>query len=80
MRTQTFNISLPKELVNKIDERAKREYKNRSELIKDSLQKYLKDKEEWDRIFDYGKRTAKRMGIKSEEDVYRIVDEYRHGK
>ncbi|MBI2032188.1 MAG: ribbon-helix-helix protein, CopG family [Candidatus Levybacteria bacterium] len=80
MNTQTFNISLPKELVSKIDRQAKREYKNRSELIRDLLQKYLRDKEEWDDLLNYGKKVGKKMGIKNEEDVDRIVHEYRHGK
>ena len=59
---------------------AKKEYRNRSELIKEALRSYLEDREVWSGIFAYGKKVGKKMGIKSEEDVYRIVDEYRHGK
>lgn len=80
MTTQTFNIALPKELVEKVDEAAKREYRNRSELIREALRVYLKDMKEWDDLFKYGRRMGKKMGIKSEEDVSRIVYEYRHGK
>lgn len=80
MSTQTFNIALPKELVEKVDEAAKREYRNRSELIREALRVYLKDMEEWDNLFKYGRRMGKRMGIKSEEDANKIVYEYRHGK
>ena len=41
MQTQTFNIALPKELVKKIDATAKKEYKNRSEFIREAVRKYL---------------------------------------
>lgn len=80
MQTQTFNISLPKELVKKVDEVAKREYRNRSELIRESVRRYLKDVDEWEQIFKSGEKTAKRLGIKSEQDVDKIVYEFRHGK
>lgn len=80
MQTQTLNIALPKELVKKVDEVAKREYRNRSELIREALRVYLKDMNEWQEIFSYGKKVAKKMGIKSEEDVDKIVHEFRHGR
>ena len=80
MDTQAFNISLPTALVKKADQLAKREYRNRSDLIREALRIYLKDMEEWEQIFAYGKKQAKKLGIKSEEDVNKIVAEYRHGK
>ena len=80
MQTQTLNIALPKELLNKVDEQAKKEYKNRSELIREALRVYLVDKQEWGDLLDYGKKVGKEMRIKSEEDVNQIVSKYRHGK
>jgi len=80
MQVQTFNISLPRDLVYKADLVAKSEYRNRSELIKEAIRSYLRDKEAWGQIFAYGRKIGKKMGIRSEEDVYKIVDEYRHGK
>lgn len=80
MQTQTFNISLPKDLVKKADKVAKKEYRGRSELIREALRSYLQTRQEWAQIFEYGGRAAKRIGIKSEEDVNRIVERYRHGK
>lgn len=80
MQTQTFNIALPRELVKKVDERAKKEYRNRSELIREALRIYMERRTTWDKIFEAGERTAKRMGIKSEEDIDRIIHEFRHGK
>lgn len=80
MNTQTFNIALPRELVKKVDRTAKREYKNRSELIRGALVSYLKDKDEWNQIFTSFRKAAKKAGITTEKQVNEMVREYRHGK
>jgi len=80
MQVQILNISLPKDLVIQADLVAKKEYRSRSELIKDALMAYMRDRVVWDQIFVAGKKAAKKLGIKNEEDVYKIVEEYRHGK
>lgn len=80
MQTQTLNIALPKELVKKVDEVARKEYRNRSELIREALRVYLADTESWEKIFAAGRKAGKEAGVKSEADVDRIVYEYRHGK
>lgn len=80
MSTQTLNIALPKELVKKMDQRAKKEYRNRSELIREAVRTYLDDQDEWQQIFEAGKKAMNEMGIKDEEEVDRIVYEYRHGR
>ncbi len=80
MQTQTLNIALPKNLVKKVDERAKKEYKNRSELMREALRGYLEERDEWEQIFRAGEEAMKKMGIKSEEEVNNIVYEFRHGR
>lgn len=80
MQTQTFNIALPKELVKRVDEQAKKEYRNRSELIREALRIYIEKRTAWDKIFKTGKKVTKKMGIASEAEVNRIVYEFRHGK
>lgn len=80
MQTQTLNISLPKDLVKRVDEVANKEYRNRSELIREAVRRYLEDQKEWDQIFKAGEKAMQKMGIKSEEEVDRIVYEYRHGR
>ena len=67
-------------LVKKVDEVAKKEYRNRSELIREALRVYLTRIERWEKILKTGKEYGKKMGIKSEKDVNRIISEYRHGK
>lgn len=80
MKTKTFNIALPAELVKKIDQKSKAEYRNRSEFIREAVRIYLARKERWADLFAYGQKIGRKMGIKSEEEVNRIVYEYRHGK
>lgn len=80
MQTQTINISIPKKLLTAIDKRAKKEIRTRSELLREATRVYLRRTATWDNIFKYGRKKAKELGIKSEEEVYRIVDEFRHGR
>ena len=80
MQTQTFNIALPKSLVKKVDELAKKEYRNRSELIREALRVYLSKTERWEKILQTGKEYGRKLGVKTEEDVVRIISEYRNGK
>jgi len=80
MNTQTFNISLPRELVKKVDAQAKEEYRNRSDFIREALIARLRDKDAWNQIFKAGEKAMKDMGIKSEEEVNEIVYKYRHGR
>jgi len=80
MNTQTFNIALPEDLVKKADEIAKKEYRSRSELIREALRSYIEDKEEWEQIFTTGEKAMKEMGIKTEEEINKIVHDFRHQK
>lgn len=49
MKSKVFNIALPEELVKKIDKLAQKEYRNRSELIREALRVYLRNEEIADR-------------------------------
>lgn len=80
MDTATINLSLPKKLLSQIDQQSEKESRSRSELIREATRSYLKRITAWDEIFKYGRKKAKELGIKSEEDVYRMVRQYRQGK
>lgn len=80
MKTQAYNIVFPKELMKKIDTAATRSYKSRSEYIRDLVASQLKEEEEWEAVLAKGREIGKKMGIKSEEDAYRLVKEYRREK
>lgn len=80
MKSQTLNIALPKELVAKIDTAAKKEYRNRSELIREAVRVYLQNQAKWEEIFVYGRKQAKKLGLKSPEEIDKIVSDFRHGR
>lgn len=72
---QAFNIYLPKDLVKRADKIAESEYKNRSELIREALFQYLQTKEEWQKIYEWGKEVKDKFKIKSEDDIIRIIND-----
>ena len=80
MQTRTVNISLPTPLLRQVDLAAKREYATRSDFIRSALIQKITTTNRWRDIMTYGKKMGKRAGIKSEADVYRIVEEYRQEK
>lgn len=80
MKSRTLNISLPEELVQKMDEQANKEFSSRSDFIRVAIARQLRDRQEWGKIFEYGQEIGRQAGISNEEDVVRIVREYRQGK
>ncbi len=84
MSTQTINISLPKELVQKIDDAAKAEFASRSDYIRQALVNKLRaDKvqaDDWDLLEALSAEIAENAlaeGIESDDDFVRIVKEVR---
>jgi len=78
VNTQTINISLPSELLKSADKLAKKESRTRSELIREALRAYVKELSAWEDLFEYGRKQAKKLGIKP-KDIPRLIDEYRRG-
>lgn len=71
-----LTLSLPPQLFEKVDRLAKKENRNKSELFREALRRYIEDRE-WHEILKYGRRKAGQQGIFSEADVERLVDEAR---
>lgn len=80
MKSKTFNISIPEELIKKVDAKAKNQYITRSGLIRMLLNNYVDEIEAWDKAFAYGHAIGKKLGIKSDEEVAEIVHDFRHSK
>jgi len=89
MSTQTINISLPKELVKKIDNAAKAEFASRSDFIRQALVGKLKAAESLERTSDWlllevlseeAASNAERLGYLSDDDLVRAVKEVRRAK
>lgn len=82
MPAQIVNISLPKELVKKIDQAAKTSYASRSEYIRQAVVSRLRDQDTtvWDALeasTDEVEAKAKQAGYTTDEDFVRAVKELR---
>lgn len=80
MNTQTINLSLPVELLQVADRTAKREFKNRSELLREALLYYIRKADKYNSLYQYWEKQAQKKGVKNEADIDKIVYEFRHGK
>jgi predicted transcriptional regulator len=74
---KTISITLPPELLAKAQMIAKRENRTMSELFRETLRQYKSLDAEWEALKAWGLEHGKALGIKSEEDVERMSDEWR---
>jgi len=72
-------LSLPPGMVKQIEKLAKEEGMTKSELFREALREYMR-KRRWEKIREYGAKKAAELGIKNEEDIERLIDEYRSEK
>ena len=82
---KTVSITLPPDLLLKAQEIAQREHRTMSELMREALRHYMVTDtrakfEGWDALLEGARAQARELGITTEEDVDRIVHEYRREK
>ena len=85
MASQIINISLPKELVDKIDKAARDQYGSRSEYIRQAVVGRLRtqDTNVWSELESTAEELstkAERAGLISDEDFVQAVKEVRQAK
>jgi len=71
--TKLIKISLPAGLLDKTQRLARQEDRSRSELIREALRQYLASRR-WHRLRRWGAETADSLGLKSGEDLQRLLD------
>lgn len=74
--TKPITVSLPDDLLLEAQRVARQEARSRSELIRDALRQYLASRR-WQRLRQWGAETAERLGLRSEADLERLLDEVR---
>jgi CopG family transcriptional regulator/antitoxin EndoAI len=74
--TKTWSISLPAKLEKEAEKAAKEEKRTKSELIREALRRYL-DVRQFRKLQSYGAKKARELGVTSDQDVDRLVHEYR---
>jgi Arc/MetJ-type ribon-helix-helix transcriptional regulator len=77
--TKVLSITLPEPMLAQAKERAKKENRTMSELVREALRRYeavhsLRELQE------YGEERARATGILTEDDVDRVIHEYRAEK
>ena len=74
--TKTWSISLPPKLEKEAERAAREENRTKSELMREALRRYLEGRR-FRKLQAYGAKRAGELGIVSEDDVDRLVHEYR---
>jgi len=75
--TRLVTISLPPELLKKIEKLARKENRTRSEFFRETVRQYLA-KEEWRELNRYARSVKGKAGIETEDDVNRIAEKSRN--
>lgn len=74
MASKTFNISLPEDLVTKIDIAAKNNFMSRSELIRYAVVKEIKTEEsQWESIIDFTTINTSGVNAKDILDILKTL-------
>ena len=75
--TKIVNLSLPQEAYEQVRELADQMGISKSEILREALKRYVASEKRWQQIRQWGEEAAKRLDIKDEGDVDRIVHEFR---
>lgn len=73
---KTISLSFPPDLLKQIEKLARKENRTKSELFREALRRYMAERK-WESLRREMSAKAKSLGIKTEADVERIVDEIR---
>jgi len=76
--TKPITVSLPPSLLRDAERIAKEETRTRSEVIRDALRQYITSRR-WQRLRQWGTEAADRLGLKTEADLERLLDQVRSG-
>jgi len=77
--TKTLSITLPPEMLTRASKLAKRENRTMSELVREALRQYERQRW-WDETNAYGRATAEAAGVRTEEDVVKVIHSERRRK
>jgi len=76
MNSQTFNVSMPKQLVERIDAQTKRQGSSRSDFVRLAVRKQLATLERWESLTSKVRSQYKGKQL-SEDEVAEVVRTHR---
>ena len=74
--TKLISFSIMPDFLREVEKVAKEENRTKSELIREALRRYIEDRE-WEKLTRYARIKTAATGIKTEEDIQQVVDEFR---
>lgn len=77
--TKVLGFSVPKQLADEYERMARAEQKTKSQLFREMVRNYQESKElaEFSELQTYGARKAAEVGIKTEDDILKLIHEGR---
>jgi metal-responsive CopG/Arc/MetJ family transcriptional regulator len=75
MATKTLNIALDDKLLTAIDQAVKQDMGTRSEYFRRLALADLGRRKRWDELFSAGRAVGMQMGITTEEQVYKLLED-----
>ena len=72
MPTVTVNISFRDSLLSEIDKTAKKEFRSRSELIREAARLYIERQNQWSDLFTLGDRSVQEQHLTKNDVVEEI--------
>lgn len=76
---KTLSITLPPEMLTRAERIARKEHRTMSELVREALRQYERSRW-WDEVNAYGRKSAEKAGVRTEEDVVAAIHELRRTK
>jgi CopG family transcriptional regulator/antitoxin EndoAI len=73
---KTITLSFPPAFLKQIERLAKKENRTKSELFREALRRYMAE-QKWESLQREMSTKAKSLGIETEADVEKVVDEIR---
>lgn len=73
--SKVVSFSLPPDTASKIESFAKSENRSRSELLREMVDVYERNRAEtdWQELFAFGEETARRFRIKDEDELFKLL-------
>jgi len=77
----TIGFSVPPETAEQVERMARLEGRSKSELFRDMVRTYREQREleAFEELAEYGRKQAECFGVRTEQDVERLIAEVRGG-
>jgi predicted transcriptional regulator len=80
IETKIVSISLSKDVYEQMEEFVVMMKTSESDIMSEALKQYMASEKRWQHIRKRGEETAKAFGIRNEDDVGKIIHDFRREK